>query len=50
MIIFMLWRNFIVIIHGFNKKKITLKTLQKHKDLKIDESRDGLALTQDFQI
>lgn len=21
MIIFMLWRNFIVIIHGFNKKK-----------------------------
>lgn len=50
MIIFMLWRKFIVIIHGFNKKKITLKTLQKHKDLKIDESRDGLALTQDFQI
>lgn len=53
-IIFMLWRNFIVIIHGFNKKKTTLKTLQKHKDLKIflscDESRDGLALTQDFQI
>lgn len=34
MIIFMLWRNFIVLIHGFNKK-ITLKTLQKHKDLKI---------------
>lgn len=35
-------------------KKKPLKTLQKHKDLKIflscDESRDGLALTQDFQI
>lgn len=54
MIIFMLWRNFIVIIHGFNRKTKHSKNsseTQRFKDfLSCDESRDGLALTKDSQI
>lgn len=54
MIIFMLWRNFIVIIHGFNKKKNHSKNsseTQRFKDFFIMWWKQRWAcFDQDFQI
>lgn len=54
MIIFMLWRNFIVIIHGFNKKKKHSKNsseTQRFKDFFIMWWKQRWAcFDQDFQI